>query len=365
MKQTIQVERTSKKSKRSTHRWLFFFCIWLVGRLGTIEVLAAPTYPTPTSSFYVLDGADVLSDKTEATIIDTGVRFEQTRSQPQIVVITVESLEGMSVEEYAVEVFEQWGIGQEKEDNGVLVLFAKQERKIKIEVGYGLEGRIPDGKAGRILDDHLGALQDDAFDEGLAGIYDDLVEEVKAEYFIEVDSDQNFVEPSSSQIDQLKQEQAARTKKIIYAGLVLLGLGIVWLFVALRKWNKRQEARRIEARRQLEKEATAFYAKHHGGAHADIEEMIAYKRRIDLERQRKEKEEKDRNRAMRALEKTHPRGSITEQMIQAYLVKEAFELRRRQEAERIRNQDQGPFGGSGGSFGGGGSSGGGGASRGF
>ena len=62
-------------------------------------------------------------------------------------------LGGATIEDYSVRLFEKWGIGKRGEDNGVLLIVAMAERDVRIEVGYGLEGVIPDGKAGRILDE--------------------------------------------------------------------------------------------------------------------------------------------------------------------------------------------------------------------
>lgn len=69
----------------------------------------------------------------------------------EVVVVTVKSLDGLSIEEYAVKLFADWGIGDADKDNGVLLLVAPAERKVRIEVGYGLEGSLPDGLAGEII----------------------------------------------------------------------------------------------------------------------------------------------------------------------------------------------------------------------
>jgi uncharacterized protein len=65
--------------------------------------------------------------------------------------VTVTSLEGLSIEEYANRLFADWGIGKQAQDNGVLLLVAPAERRVRIEVGYGLEGNLPDGLAGEII----------------------------------------------------------------------------------------------------------------------------------------------------------------------------------------------------------------------
>ena len=82
-------------------------------------------------------------------------RLDQLEQQTssEIAVATVESLDGMSVEEYANRLFKEWGVGQAKQDNGVLVLVAPNEREMRIEVGYGLEGVLPDGLAGQVIRD--------------------------------------------------------------------------------------------------------------------------------------------------------------------------------------------------------------------
>ena len=351
---------------------LFFI---LSGLFSTL-VHAEASFPEPPRDFYVLDEADVLSQQTEEEIVQTGLKFEQTRSKPQIVVLTVESLEGLSVEEYATEIFDHWNIGQEEEDNGILVLFAREEREIKLEIGYGLEGRINDSKAGRILDDHLESLKENEFDRGIQGIYTDIVEEVRAEYLIEEDSAQNFVEPSSQEVEKIKTEKAEQNKKLIIGVVSFLAIVGGLLFFAGKKWVEKEKKRHLEEIRQFEEEAAAFYARHHNGAQVGMDEMVQYKLRADVEKRRIEKEKRDREHAISVLEKKYPGQSITNQMIQAYLVQQALELKRKKEEQR-RKQSQGPFdgpggpfggggfSGGGGSFGGGGSSGGGGASRGF
>jgi uncharacterized protein len=99
---------------------------------------------------WVSDFADILSEDTRTQI--SGLCDDVKRSTgAEIAVVTVTSLEGMSVEEYAVRLFEQWGIGEKDKDNGVLFLIAPNERKTRIEVGYGLEPVITDGRAGEII----------------------------------------------------------------------------------------------------------------------------------------------------------------------------------------------------------------------
>ena len=67
-------------------------------------------------------------------------------------VVVVRSLDGLSIEEAAEKLFNLWGIGKKDRDNGLLFLWSTGDRKVRVEVGYGLEGVLPDGKVGAILD---------------------------------------------------------------------------------------------------------------------------------------------------------------------------------------------------------------------
>ena len=98
----------------------------------------------------VTDNADILSKETRRTITESLKAHEQ-KTGNQIAVLTIRSLEGESIEEYAVAVFNAWKLGQKGKDNGILVVVAPNDRRMRIEVGYGLEGILPDGLAGSII----------------------------------------------------------------------------------------------------------------------------------------------------------------------------------------------------------------------
>ena len=98
----------------------------------------------------VNDYAEMLSVSATRALSISLKELEQSDST-QIVVLTIPSLEGEALEAYSLRVVEQWKIGQKGYDNGALLLIAKKERKIRIEVGYGLEGTLTDIKAGQII----------------------------------------------------------------------------------------------------------------------------------------------------------------------------------------------------------------------
>jgi uncharacterized protein len=98
-------------------------------------------------SDYVNDYAHVLDQATIAQLDDTCQQIDQ-KAHAQIAVVTINSLDGSDIDSYAVDLFKKWGIGSKATDHGVLILLAVQDRKYRIEVGYGLEPILPDGKVG-------------------------------------------------------------------------------------------------------------------------------------------------------------------------------------------------------------------------
>ncbi|MCX8166852.1 MAG: TPM domain-containing protein [Candidatus Micrarchaeota archaeon] len=126
---------------------LSFFLICLV----LIQTLSAEKVEQLTPKGFVNDYADMLSQQEELTL-ENALRDVEKNLTIEIAVVTINSLEGDTVENFANNLFEKWKIGK-KNDNGLLILIAKNEREIRIEVGYGLEPIITDGRAKRIIDE--------------------------------------------------------------------------------------------------------------------------------------------------------------------------------------------------------------------
>ena len=116
--------------------------------------IADATIPSHTEDFYVNDLAQVLSTKTKAYILEQSIKLDEL-SGAQLVVVTIDSTNGLPLEEYALDILRGWGIGSKDKNNGVLILLAVEDRKSRIEVGYGLEGALPDGKTGWIQDEFM------------------------------------------------------------------------------------------------------------------------------------------------------------------------------------------------------------------
>jgi len=124
---------------------------WLT--LGILVVAgAAHAAAVPSLSGRVVDGASILKPATRDQLTATLAAHERSTSN-QIVVLTTPTLAGEQIEGYAARVFAAWKLGQKGKDNGVLVVVAPRDRRMRIEVGYGLEATLPDAAAGRIISD--------------------------------------------------------------------------------------------------------------------------------------------------------------------------------------------------------------------
>ena len=99
---------------------------------------------------FVNDFANVINAENRQAI-ETKLQSLQDSTGAQVAVVTINSLDGDTVENFAVQLFQEWGIGKEDKDNGLLILVAPNEREARIEVGYGLEGDITDLQSGLIV----------------------------------------------------------------------------------------------------------------------------------------------------------------------------------------------------------------------
>ncbi len=125
---------------------LFFFVSLLL-----CLPFAAYSLDVPKLQGYVNDYAGMISPPARSKI-EEGLRAFERSDSTQIVILTVPTLEGENIEEFGIKVAEAWKIGQEGKDNGILFIVSKEEKKIRIEVGRGLEGKLTDLMAGRIID---------------------------------------------------------------------------------------------------------------------------------------------------------------------------------------------------------------------
>jgi uncharacterized protein len=139
-----------------------------------------PDFPKLTGR--VTDQANLISSEDKATL-EQQLEAHEAATSNQIVVVTINSLQGLDIADYALKLGRSWGIGTAEKDNGVLLLVAPNERKVRIEVGYGLEGALPDAIAGSIVRNNiLPSFRESDYTKGINNGVTSIFEAIKGEY---------------------------------------------------------------------------------------------------------------------------------------------------------------------------------------
>lgn len=139
----------------------------------------------PPSGRWVTDAGDLLSP-TEERLLSRKLSGYADTTSTQIVVVTVPSLNGVPASDYAVELGRKWGVGQKGKDNGVVILVSRDDRKVFIATGFGLEGAIPDAVAARIVRNILlPNFRQGRYYDGLSAAVDALMRAARGEYSAE------------------------------------------------------------------------------------------------------------------------------------------------------------------------------------
>ena len=153
--------------------------------LTTIAYAEESAYPARTG--FVNDYAAILPSELESRLENLCIEVLQ-KCDATIAVALVSTLKDLTVEEYATGLYEAWGVGEAGEDRGVLMLLAVRDRKVRMEVGYGLEGLLNDGKVGAILDSYVvPSLRNDAWEEGVTRGVAALAQEIAGDAGVELD----------------------------------------------------------------------------------------------------------------------------------------------------------------------------------
>lgn len=168
----------------------------------------------PALKGHVNDYGNMMSAETRANIEAELKAFEQSDST-QVVILTIPSLEGEALEEFSIKVAETWKIGQRGKDNGVILLVSNQDRKIRIEVGRGLEGKLTDLMAGRIIEYVIKPrFKRGDFDGGFIAATQAMIDVVRGEF----KADQN-------EVSKKRKKSAPLPVILLFSGVMLLSLG--------------------------------------------------------------------------------------------------------------------------------------------
>ncbi len=189
---------------------------------------SALNIPKATSKFFVNDFANVISDSDEQKMQQQGEELYKACGA-QVVVATVKSIDGEDLETYSLEMARSWEIGSKENDDGILLLLVVDDRNVRIEVGTGLEGALPDSKTGRLLDTYgIEHFKNNDFSTGLAAVYDSLVNEVYIE---------NELQPADgyTSISDTGTEKKTSAKDVIIPYTIVALFFFLCFFVPLRK----------------------------------------------------------------------------------------------------------------------------------
>ncbi|MGL5840024.1 MAG: TPM domain-containing protein [Sphingorhabdus sp.] len=187
------------------------FMLW-----ATLAQAALPARPASP----VYDGASIIPADTEATI-DAKLRALSKDTGKTLIVATVPSLGGEEIEEYAVKLFETWGIGDKEKDEGALILIAPNERRTRIEVGLGSEAVLPDALAGRIIAQQMiPRFKTGDYSGGIASATDAVIEQLRRE-------------PTDARAVAAAAERAAAQNRGRGGGDINFGMIVFWLFIFL------------------------------------------------------------------------------------------------------------------------------------
>ncbi len=158
--------------------------VWLVQLLFALALWAPSTAlarDVPPLVAHVNDTADMLSPAAEQALEQKLTSYEQ-KSQHQFALLTVDSLDGDPLEDFSIRVVEAWKLGKKGKDDGLLLLIAKRDHKLRIEVGYGLEGDVTDAFSSRVIRNVLTpALRADQAEHGIDQAFDVLMQKASGE----------------------------------------------------------------------------------------------------------------------------------------------------------------------------------------
>ena len=188
----------------------------LAGAVAAQDRAGQPDFPPLTGR--VVDQARLLSPEAETTLT-TRLEALERDTTDQLVVVTVESLQGQEIEEYGYQLGRAWGIGQGEDDNGVLLIVAPEERKVRIEVGYGLEPVLTDALSALIIHNEiLPSFREGYFERGILQGVDAIDAQLR-------------LDPAEA---QARAAQAAAPKAGIPVGpMILIGVILFLMFTGM------------------------------------------------------------------------------------------------------------------------------------
>lgn len=175
---------------------------------------------------YVNDFAHVIDADTAAKITNIAQQIDQ-KAHAQIALVTINSLDGNDIESYAVDLYKKWGIGYKGTDRGVLILYAIKDHRARIEVGYGLEPILPDGKVGGFQREAIPLMQAGKYSNALFLVTGRVADVIANDAGVQLTGEV----PSAPTLSPGNSDQPIPT------GLIIFGI-IVFIFLLSTSWGR-------------------------------------------------------------------------------------------------------------------------------
>ncbi len=221
----------------------------------TVLPVSAITVPKPTDDFYIYDSANVISDQTESEILAKNAILKKACGS-QVVIVTLDSLAGESIEDFSRQLFEEWKIGDKKKNNGMLLVLSISDEDYWLTQGNGLDEDITSSSLRTMLDDYLEPdFANKNYDAGVLKFFSSVYLKLKNAYNIDeskiTQSESGSQGSVSEEIVQTGLDYVGKFLKVLLTIIVvlfLLILAIVLILAYVRR--KRYQAARINAQRR-------------------------------------------------------------------------------------------------------------------
>lgn len=222
--------RQSAANVRSRAPYASLFCVLLAAFCAAVILSSVHAAATPAQNpdqlkpqGYVSDFANVLSPSAREQITQLCTEIDQ-KAQAQIAVVTVHALNGQSAFDYSFNLATRWGVGPKQKDRGVLILIAVDDHKYYTQVGYGLEGILPDGKVGGFGREAVPYFRQNNYDAGILLITKRVADVIAADRGITLSNEPAVNPLPETPLDQGRRSEApsASTELILIAILLIV-----------------------------------------------------------------------------------------------------------------------------------------------
>lgn len=222
--------------RKSRLALLFVFIVTLF--IAPLSVRAY-TIPDPSDDLYVSDFANVIDNDVEQDIIDTNIKLEE-KNGVQIAVVTVDFLDGADIEDYAIDLFNQWGIGSAESDNGVLLLLAIGEDNYYCLAGSGLSNVLSGGRIKLLLNEYLEPdFANGDYSEGISKTFHAIYEIVKDTYGTPI-----IQNPVNNENHNYGPSQSTNSSSADFLGIVMLIFILFFILICISALTRPRTYRR-------------------------------------------------------------------------------------------------------------------------